>query len=160
MTPIPGIVERNPVNKGLKNLLNSNAVPRSPSAPDRFEISKAPETIRKDDDGRLIDGYGIIYPLTSPLAWGSLQHPEDVLTASYQVTCHGRTDTQAQRLQDLVFGALIGRAPSGAFLHPILASPMTVIERRFTEAGTLEEGPGGLWQVPYVYDMEVQAIAP
>jgi hypothetical protein len=153
------VVERYPLTKGLKSMLNSGAVPRPDGAPDRFEISKAPTNVPKDNYNRVIYGYGIIYPLTSPMFWGSLENPEEVLTASYQITYHGRSDEHAQSLADSGHKAITLRSPNGLFLNPITASPGVVIHRTWREAGTLEEGPGGLWQVPYVYDLEVQALA-
>lgn len=153
------VVERSSVTAGLKSMLNSGAIPRPVGTPDRFEIGRAPLEIPKDDQNRLTIGYGIIYPLTSPLLWGSFEDPEDVLTSTYQITCHGRNDEHAESLMDATHAAVTLRAPNGQFQHAIPSGlSMLVIDRRTREVGTLEQGPGGLWQVANVYDFEVQAI--
>lgn len=154
---MPQVVARFTVTDGLKAMLNG-VLSAAGGTVERFEIGRSPRVIRKDAEGLLLDGYGIVYPLTSPLVWGSLGRPEDSLTAAYQITIVGRNDEHAQRLADATRAAITGRTGS-AFTNPISATDMTVIDRRCREQGTLEQGTGDLWQVPDVYDLEVQANA-
>jgi hypothetical protein len=146
---------RHPLNDGLVALLN-DTIPPTQGQDERFGLGRAPEQVPLDDQGRLIDGYGIVYPLLSPLLWGSLSRPERALTASYQVTYVGRSPEHAQRLADEGHAVLTGRA-DGGWVHGIDAPGVAVLGRRCRERGSVEQATGGLWQVADIYDMEAQA---
>lgn len=148
------VVSRWPVDDAVKLMFNTALAVGDGTQ--RFEIGRAPLEVPRNEKNELIHGYGIIYPLVSPVLWGSLAQPEDVLTSTYQITYVGRSSEHAQRLSDAGALALVGRAGSGLFINAITVTGHSVIERRTRERGSLTQGSGGLWQVADAYELEVQ----
>lgn len=156
---MPQQPQRHPVTQAMKQLLNSTP-PLAVTGVERFEVGRAPEAVPKTQKTQeLIHGYGIIYPLTSPLFWGSLGRPDECLTATYQITAVGRTDEHVQLIADAVRMVLLLRTTGGSFEHALTPAGHSVIDRRPREAGMPEQLAGGIWQIPDVYDLEVQANA-
>lgn len=151
------LVARSPLTEVLKTMLNA-APTLVVAGTSRFDVGRAPDNPPKNQKEELIHGYGIIYPLTSPLWWGSLQDPEDVLTAVYQITFAGRTPEHVQNLSDATHKVLLNRGVSGAFANSITVAGLIVVERRCTERGTVTEGSGGIWELPDTYEVEAQAV--
>lgn len=149
-------IARHPLTEGLKALLNDAL--EAPGGIPRFDVGRAPGLVRKNADGELIDGYGIIYPLTSPLWRPSMATAERVLVAAYQITLVGRNYEHVGRLSDATYDAIRGRGPGG-WTHTLTTAGVTVIDRRCRERGTVTQAAGGLWEVADIYDMEVQAGA-
>jgi hypothetical protein len=149
------LVARTPLTEALKTMLNAVlAVPDT----QRFDVGRAPEDPPKNKDGLLIHGYGIIYPLVSPLMWGTLESPEDTLTAVYQITFVGRTSEHVQNLSDAAHAALLGRSANGQFSQSLAPSGLVIVERRCIERGSVLEGSGALWELPDTYELEAQAV--
>lgn len=151
------LVARSPLTEALKTMLN--AAP-SLAVPDvqRFDVGRAPEDPPKNKDDLLIHGYGVIYPLTSPLMWGSLASPEDTLTAVYQITFVGRAPQHAQNLSDATHAVLLGRSANGQFSQSLAPSGLVIVERRCVERGMVVEGSGSRWELPDTYELEAQAV--
>lgn len=153
------LVARSPLTEALKTMLN--AAPQiavSDPAVDRFDVGRAPDNPPKNREGELIHGYGIIYPVISPVMWGSLQDPEDVLTATYQITFAGRTPEHVQNLSDATHKALLDRNGNGTFANAITASGLVVVDRRCAYRGGVTQGTGGIWELPDTYEVEAQAV--
>jgi hypothetical protein len=155
------IIARNPVTEGLKAMLLAALVGAGTAGRNLYvEIGSAPadSLLVEDDQGRLIDPYGIIYPLPGVELRGSLSQPERMVPLPYQVTSVGRTHGSAQIMADKIRRATVDRNPNGSFLHPLSAgASMVVSDRRTSEVGTAEAHEG-LWQVPDTYVLEAQAL--
>lgn len=151
------LVARSPLTEALKTMLNAAPTLAVPDT-SRFDVGRAPDNPPKNQKEELIHGYGIIYPLTSPIYWGSLQDPEDVLSAVYQITFAGRTPEHVQNLSDAIHKVLLNRGPSGAFANAITVSGLSVVERTCTGRGTVAEATGGIWELPDTYNLEAQAV--
>jgi hypothetical protein len=153
------VVARHPVTKALVTMLNAApkiALPPGDTQGVRAAVGEAPPNLKRDQQGRLVHGYLLVYPLSSPLFWGSIDSPEECLTGTYQVTSVGRTDEHAAALDDEVRRAITQRTAGGGWVNPIAAAGHSVIDRRARESGGPEPQSGGIWQVPSVYDLEVQ----
>lgn len=146
-------VIRAPVTDAIKALLNAQMAPAV--GVERVDISRAPAIVREDSKGELRDGYGILYPLTSPMLWVTLGDPERRVTATYQLTWVGRNAQHVAALSDRGHAVLCARTGS-KFTHVLAPVGATVLDRRCRERGTVEPGSGGLWSLPDIYDMEVQ----
>lgn len=151
------LVARSPLTQALLTMLNAAPTLVVPDT-SRFDVGRAPDDPPRNKEGLLIHGYGIIYPLTSPIYWGSLQDPEDVLTAAYQITFAGRTPEHVQNLSDATHKVLLNRGTNGVFANSITAAGLNVVERRCYERGTVTEGTGGIWELPDTYEVEAQAV--
>lgn len=151
------VVARSPLTKTLVEMLNAAPAIAVPGV-QRFDVGRAPEDPPKNKDGLLVHGYGIIYPLTSPLMWGSLESPEDTLTATYQITFVGRTPEHVENLSDATHAVLLGRSANGQFANALSPSGLVIVERRCIERGTVTEGNGALWEQPDTYELEAQAV--
>jgi hypothetical protein len=147
---VTGIILRDPVTEGYKAMLVAAGL--------KVEIGSAPATLNTDEQGKLIDPYSIIYPITGAELRGTLGQPERSGPLPYQVTSVGRTQRSAQIQADLVRIATATRVPGGPFLHPLDAGAgMVISDRRTREIGT-PEAIEGLWQVADTYVLEVQAL--
>ncbi len=153
------LVKRSPLTKALLAMLNAEfPATESGGLIDRYDVGRAPDTVPKNRKDELVHGYGLIYPITSPIMWGSLSDPEDTLTATYQVTHVGRTAEHAQNIADKCHEIILTRGANGLFTNGITVAGHTVLERRCVERGTVIESSGALWEVPDTYDLEVQAV--
>jgi hypothetical protein len=158
---VTAVIARSPVTEGLKAMLLDALAGAASEGRDLFvEIGSAPEAILLEltDDGKLVDPYGIIYPLPSVGVRGTLGNPERSAPLSYQVTSVGRTAQSAQVMADLIRPAVTSHLSGGAFLHPIDAGAgMVVCGRRCIEIGQALAS-NGLWQVDDTYVLDVQAL--
>lgn len=154
------VIERSPVTTGFKAMLLAGLVGAASGGRNLYvEIGSAPQAslLNKDEQGRLIDPYGIIYPVTSVLLYGSYGYPQDGATVPYQVTSVGRNRESAEVMSDLVRKVVTVRTGGGSWVHPLNAGvSMSVVDRRCREFGT-SESIEGLWQVSDVFELEVQA---
>lgn len=120
------------------------------------ELCAAPDDITYDAEGRLVDPYCVIYPLTGVASHVAL----DGVTGTVkmiQVTNVGSNADQAQWMADASRKALTSRGSNGDWTNPITASDALVIDRRLREDGGPEPSGGSLWQVADTYDLEVIA---
>jgi hypothetical protein len=153
------LVARSPLTEALKTMLNTAPqIVVSDPAVDRFDVGRAPDNPPRNKEGELIHGYGMIYPVVSPITWGSLQDPEDVLTAVYQITFAGRTPEHVQNLSDATHVALLNRGSNGVFSNAITVSGLVVVERRCAYRGGVTQGTGGIWELPDTYEVEAQSV--
>lgn len=151
------LIARSPLTEAVKTTLNAVLSAESGAVP-RFDVGRAPDNPPKDRQERLVHGYGLIWPLVSPIMWGSLANPEDVLTAVYQISLVGRSPEHVQNLSDATHRALLDRDSAGVFVNAITVAGLTVVERRCAARGTVTESPGALWEVPDIYELEAQAV--
>lgn len=156
-----GVIARSPVSEGYRAMLLVALEGAGSGGRDLYvEVGGAPEEdlLVFNDKGLLVDPYSVIYPISGVDIRGSLGEPERSASLMYQATSVGRTRQSAQVQADRIRTATVGRAPGGAFLHPLDAGlSMVVCGRRNSEIGTAE-AVEGLWQVADTYVLEVQAL--
>lgn len=120
-------------------------------------LCEVPAGLVKNDLGLLIEPYAIVSPIPSSYHYGSLADPEAFCGMVYQVTSVGRDVHQSQWMSDACRRAIIGRNPSGEFIHPIVTVDAVIIDRSTSEEGGPEPGGGGLWQTVSTFHLEVNA---
>lgn len=156
------LVERSPVTEGLETMLASFFVGLGEAGSDlQIRIGEAPkpEDLLRDDRGKLINPYAIIYPWPSVGLYGTMAYPESGARLLYEITSVGRTDNSAGIMADRVRRGVLERASNGSFVRTIPAgASMTVIDRAQAEIG-LAVPQAGLWNVHDVFALEVQADA-
>lgn len=155
------VIARAPVTAGFKAAVNTALEGSGGDGRDLYvEVGSAPEDslLNRDDTGRLVDPYGIVYPLWGLDPHGTLANPHRSIGLFHQITCVGWTYQSAQFLADLIRGIVLERGANGVYVHPVDAGlSMVVLQRRISEVGTPELSDG-LWQVPDTYVLDVQAL--
>lgn len=154
------VIDRAPITSGLKAMLLAALSGAATDGRNLYvEVGSAPaeSLLFKDAQGKLIDPYGIVYPITGVEFHGSLGQPDRAGALPYQLTWVGRTYQSAQVIADLGRHAVLDRTANGSFLHPLTAgASMVISDRRQSEIGTAEPSEG-LWQVVDTYALQVES---